>query len=135
MVVFENILVGRVVAVEARSALVLLPTDLTAKIPVVVKKPLSLETEIIRAASGIQAKGLLGSHSESQLAVEKIVQSEDVHERDLVLTSGENDWLPDLLIGQVETVLEEGAAIYKRALVKPLVDYANLKTVFLVTDY
>lgn len=123
MVVSENILVGKVVSVEERSALVQLPTDPASKIPVVVKKPGSL---------GVQARGLLLPSKEG-LIVDRILQTEDVREGDLVLTEGEG-WLPDLLIGQIQEVLGQEAAIYKQARVSPLIDYETLRIVFVVVQ-
>lgn len=140
MVVSENILVGKVVSVEERSALVQLPTDINSKIPVVVKKT---------GAAGVQARGILLSQS-GKLIVDRILQSEDVRVGDLVMTAGEGPprpastrgelaegetgWLPDLLIGQIEEVLGREAEIYKKAQVFPLIDYQSLRIVFVVTD-
>lgn len=121
MVVSENILVGRAISLEERSALVQLPTDPVSKIPVVVKK---------LGSSGVQARGLLLS-LEGKLIVDRILQTEDVREGDLVLTEGEG-WLPDLLIGQIEEVLGREAEIYKKARVSPLIDYQSLRMVFVV---
>jgi len=122
MVVSENILVGKIVSVEERSALAQLPTDPNSKIPVAVKKP---------ASTGVQARGLLISQSGGELIADRVLQSEDIRTGDLVLTEGEG-WLPDLLIGQIEEVLGQEAAIYKKARVSSLIDYQNLRVVFIV---
>lgn len=124
MVVSENVLVGKVVSVEERSALVQLPTDPNSKIPVVVKKP---------GSSGVQARGLLLPQTGGKLIIDRVLQSEDIRVGDLVLTAGE-DWLPDLLIGQIEEVLGQEAAIYKKARVFPLIDYQSLRIVFIITQ-
>lgn len=120
MVVSENILVGRVVSVTAETALVQLLTDLGTKIPVVIKKP---------GSAGLQARGLLLTQPGGDLLVDRILQEEDVRVGDLVLTAGE-DWLPDLLIGQVEAVLTQEAALHKQAQIGKLVDYQALRIVF-----
>lgn len=124
MVVSENILVGKAVSAEERSALVQLPTDTTSKIPVVVKKP---------GDPGVQARGLLLPQA-GGLIVDRILQSEDVRKGDLVMTDGEAGWLPDLLIGQIEEVLGQEAAIYKKARVLSLIDYQSLRIVFVITE-
>jgi len=49
-----------------------------------------------------------------------------------VVTSGEEGWLGDLVIGQVEEVLPKSAEVYKKAKVTSLVDYQKLRIVFLV---
>ena len=122
MVVSENILVGRVVAVGRNYSLVQIPTGVDSKIPVIVREA---------SKTGIQARGILTGHSGS-LLLDKVLQAEDIREGDLVTTSGEDDWLPDLLIGQIEEVLAEPAEIYKKAQVSPLIDYRKLRTVFIV---
>jgi cell shape-determining protein MreC len=40
--------------------------------------------------------------------------------------------LPDLLIGQIEEVKNNPAEIYQQAVVKPLLDYTKLRTVFII---
>lgn len=121
MVVSENILVGRVTEVYQNSCLVILPITPNTKIPVVVK-----------SALGIQAAGILTSLPGQKLILDRVLQQEDIQKGDLVVTSG--DWLPDLVIGQIEEVLPKTAAIYRQARVSPLVDYRQLRTVFIVID-
>ena len=130
MVVTDNLLVGVVVEAEKKSSLVQTLADPAVRVPVVVKKPLGGENEIIQAGVGVQARGLY-----QEGIVGEIVQEEDVQTGDLVLTSGEADWLPELLIGIVETVEGREAELYKKAVVKPLVDYHDLRVVFVVVDY
>lgn len=127
MVVSENILVGRISSVEGHSSLVTLPITPNIKIPVVVKSPHSAEATRGR---GVQARGILTNQPGQKLLLDKVLQKEDIQLGDLVVTSGE--WLPDLLIGQVEEILTESAAIYKKARVSPLVDYHALRVVFIV---
>lgn len=119
MVVSENILVGRVDSVEAHFCLVTLPITPNTKIPVVV-----------RADKGIKARGILVSQPGQKLILDKVLQQEDIQPGDLVVTSA--DWLPDLVIGQIEEVLAKPVAIYKKARVSPLVDYHGLRIVFIV---
>jgi len=135
MVVSENILVGKVIRVERKNCLVEVLSDPVVKIPVVVKKTLKGETEAIRAAEGIQARGLYQAGPKGKGTVKEILQAEDVQKGDLVLTSGEAGWLPTLLIGQVEEVLGSQAAVYKEAWVEPLVDEKKLEIVFIVIDW
>ena len=119
MIVSENILVGKVVSLTETSALVQLPTDPNSKIPVVIKKV---------GSAGVQARGILISQR-GELIISQILQSEDVRPGDLVLTAGE-DWLPDLLIGQISEVVGQEAAIHKEAKISPLIDYQRLRIVF-----
>jgi cell shape-determining protein MreC len=67
--------------------------------------------------------------------VQEVLQDDDVQEGDLILTSGEGDWLPDLLVGQVKTVGGREAELYKTVALKLLLDYQNLRVVFVVVDF
>lgn len=124
MVVAENILVGKISQVMAESSLVDLPKSPGVKIPVIVRRP---------GGKGIQARGLLLNFGEN-LLLDRVLQKEDIQAGDLVVTSGE-DWLADLLVGQIEEVLPKSAEIYQKAKVKPLFDYDQLQTVFVVTKW
>jgi cell shape-determining protein MreC len=53
----------------------------------------------------------------------------------LVLTSGFESWLPDLVVGQIKEVYDQDAAIYQKAVVLPLIDYQKLATVFIIVDW
>lgn len=123
MIVSENILVGKVIAVHEFSSLVQLPNDPNSKIPVVIKRPNS---------TGIQARGLLLGQYGGRLILDRVLQNEDIQKDDLILTNGEGDWLIDLLIGQIEEVLPKTAEVYQQAVVSPLVDYQSLRIVFVV---
>ncbi|HUV43118.1 MAG TPA: rod shape-determining protein MreC [Patescibacteria group bacterium] len=121
--VSENIYVGRVVMVNERESLVQLPTDPNSRIPVVIKQP---------GATGFQARGLLIGKFGGQLVLERVLQEEDIRQGDLIVTSGEEGYLPDLVIGQIKEVNKGTAEIYQQAVVSPLLDYSSLRFVFLV---
>jgi len=123
MVVSENIYVGQVVSVGEGDSLVELPTDLDSRIPVVVKKP---------GSSGIQARGLLIGQPGEKLVLDRVLQEEDVQQADLVVTSGEEGFLADLVIGTIEEVKKGTAEVYQQALISPLIDYRSLRLVFVV---
>jgi len=122
-VVSENIYVGQVVMVGERDSLVQLPTDPNSKIPVVIKPP---------GASGIQARGLLVGQFGGKLLLNQVLQEEKLYQGDLVVTSGEEGYLPDLVIGQIQEVRKGTAEVYQQAIVSPLIDYSSLRFVFLV---
>lgn len=123
MVVSENIYLGQVVSVGEKESLIQLPIDLNSKIPVVVKKP---------GSPGIQARGLLAGQFGGKLLLDRVLQEEDVRQGDLVVTSGEEGYLPDLVIGQIKEVIKGTAEIYQQAIISPLVDYSSLRFVFVV---
>lgn len=121
-VIAENIYVGQVVTVNERASLVQLATDPNAKIPVVVKQP---------GTSGIQARGLLMGQFGGKLLLDRVLREEDIHQGDLVVTSGEEGYLPDLVIGQIKEVLKGTAEVHQQAVVTPLINYSSLRFVFL----
>jgi len=129
MVISENILVGKVIKVNENDALVQLLSDASLKMPVLVKKPSPDKT---KAVGGIQARGLLLGQGGEKLLLDRVLQSEDIQKGDLVVTVGEEGWLPDLLIGQIVDVAPKSAEVYQKARVSPLIDYQNLRIVFLV---
>jgi len=123
MVISENILLGRIVSVEEKFSLVEKVNSPNVKIPVVVKKP---------GQANVQARGLLLGQYKDKLFLDRVLQGEQIQKGDLVITSGEENWLPDLLIGQIEEVLPKTAELYQTARVAPLVDFQQLRIVFMV---
>lgn len=133
-VVMENIYIGRVVSIGEKDSLIQLPTDGNSKIPVVVKSPASPMSQGGPEFSGIQARGLLIGQFGGKLLLDQVLQEEDIRQGDLVMTSGEMGYLPDLVIGQIKEVLKGTAEIYQQAIVLPLADYSLLRFVFLVLE-
>lgn len=123
VVLSENILLGKIVSVNRGASLVQLPTMPGVKIPVAVKRT---------GSSGVQARGLLLGQYGGRLVLDRVLQSEDIQKGDLVVTSGDESWPADLLIGQITEVLPKSAEIYQKAQVKPLLDYDKLRIVFIV---
>jgi rod shape-determining protein MreC len=123
MVVGENILVGRIEKVGAASSKILLPSSREAKIPVAVIR-----------GGGTIGKGVLVGSAEGTIFLEKVLQQEEIKERDLVVTTGESDYLPDLLVGEIERIEKKEAEVFQKAEVKPLLDYSELQTVFVITE-
>lgn len=123
MIVSENILIGKVVVMEENFSLVERIDNPNIKIPVVVKKP---------GQNSVQARGLLFGQSKNKLILDRVLQGEMIQKGDLVVTSGEEGWLSELLLGQVEEILPKSAEIYQRAKVASLLDLENLRIVFVV---
>lgn len=123
-VIEDNILVGQVIGLDEFSAAVRLVTDDASKVPVVVKRP--------GGSSGmVQARGLLLKEN-GRLVLDRVLQNEDIQKGDLVVTSGEDNWLPEIVIGQIDRLMGTKADVYKRAEVVPLIDYRPLRVVFVV---
>ena len=117
IVVSENILVGRIVSLTQKSSLLELPISPGVILPVVVKRA---------GNKGIQARGIL-QQSGGNLVLSEVLQSEDIQKGDLVVTVGDENLLPDLLIGQITDVLPKSAEVYQKARVKPLLEYDKLR--------
>jgi rod shape-determining protein MreC len=122
-VVSENVYLGQIVFVGERDSLVQLPTDPDSKIPVVIKKP---------GSPGVVARGLLAGQFGGKLLLDRVLQEEDIRQGDLVVTSGEEGYLPDLVIGQIKEIKKGTAEVYQQASVSPFVDYSSLRFVFIV---
>jgi len=123
MVVSENILIGKIESSEDFSSLLILTTDPNIKIPVIVRS---------QQKSGIKGRGVLAGYATDQMVLTEVLKSEQVGENDLVFTSGEGGWLPDLLVGKIQRVEEGKEKVFKKAWVSPLLDYQNLRLVFVV---
>jgi rod shape-determining protein MreC len=123
MVISENILIGRVSSVEENFSLFEKVDSPSLKIPVVVKKS---------GQASIQARGLLSGQYKNKLFLDRVLQGEMIQKGDLVVTSGEEGWLPDLLVGQIEEVVPKSAELYQRAQVSSLLDLNQLRIVFVV---
>ena len=129
MIVSENILVGKVIKANENDALIQLLSDANTKIPVLVKKPSPDKT---KAVGGVQARGLLSGQGGEKLLLDRVLQSEDIQKGDLVVTAGEEGWLPDLLVGQIVDVAPKSAEVYQKARVSPLVETQKLRIVFII---
>lgn len=126
MVISKDILVGKIISVGEKNSLVQLASDPNSKIPTVVKQA---------GQGGFQARGLLVGQFGGRMILDRVLQNEDIQKGDLVVTSGEGEWLPDLLIGQIEEVLPKSAEVYQKAVVSPLIDYRELRIVFIITNF
>lgn len=124
-IIYENILVGKVMNLGVHEAWAQMVSSPESKIPVVVKRASP------PVGGGIQARGLLIGQG-GQLILDRVLQSEDIQKGDLVVSAGEADWLPELLIGTIKEVLPKTAEVYQKARVEPLADYGKLRIVFMV---
>lgn len=123
IILSENILLGRVETVQEHQSLVQMVYQPNLKIPVVVKRP---------NQAGVQARGLLIGQYKNKMILDRVLQGEDLQKGDIVTTGGEEGWLPDLVIGQIEEVMPKSAEVYQKAMVSSLIDYQKLRIVFIV---
>jgi rod shape-determining protein MreC len=121
-VVTQQGLAGRVAAVTSSAARVQFITDPGSSVNVRMEP------------SGAQAV-LLGSFT-GDLSLEMIPQSASIQIGDLVLTSGlGGNYPPDILVGQITSVRRTETELFQRAVVQPVVDFAKLEIVLIITNF
>lgn len=119
VVIFENVLVGQVIKVNPR----------LSKVKLVNYKDFQVKVKVVE--SGV--KGVVLSQVANLLLLDQVLQEEVLEKDQLVVTSGEDEVFPaGLLIGRIEKIEKEETAVYQTAVLKPLVDYKTLETVFLI---
>ncbi len=115
-VVYKNILAGKVVSVSQNRSRVELPISSTSKI--------SAKTN--RNALGIITGG------GGAMTLGKVTLSETLEEKDLVFTTQDGEFLPDLLIGEVSKVFRDERALFQQAQLQNPLDFKKLEMVFLI---
>lgn len=118
IVIFQNILIGKVVKVNPFESQIELPTDPDSKIPV-----RTLKT---------RAQGLLTGQFGEMISFEKVTQEERLELGDLVLTSGEGGYPKGLIIGKITKVEKKESEVFQKAEVEPSLNFDELELVFLL---
>lgn len=115
-------LVGRVDAVTATAARVMLITDPASNVNVVIQP------------SG--ASAVLEGSVTSDLGLDLIAQDEDVSPGDLILTSGLGGvYPPDILVGQMASVRSTATDLFQQGAVQSAVDFTRLEVVLVIVNY
>lgn len=138
-VVSENVLVGKVIWTGEHFSKILLPSSADSKI-LVVTRPFSTEPtpsvtpdpSLSVASTQVKAKGLLIGQG-SKASLEQVLVQDSLVEGDLILTAGDQDLPPNLLIGKVGTVSKKEGDLYQKAEVDLLLNPNQLETVFTVS--
>jgi rod shape-determining protein MreC len=121
-VVTDQGLVGRVDAVISNAARVQLITDPSSAVNVRLEET---ERDVV----------LVGSVS-GDLSLDLVAQDLALEPGNLLLTSGlGGSYPPDLIVGQILNVRKRDSDIFQQASVQPVVDFASLKIVLIVTDF
>lgn len=121
VVINQDIIVGKVFLVNEKTSQVMLIFDPDSKIPAKTEK---------------NTKGLLTGAFGNQVLFSKVLQKDPLNSLDLLLTSGEEESFPaNLLIGKIDEVNAKQGEVYKEALVMPILDYDQLKHVFIISAY
>jgi rod shape-determining protein MreC len=121
-VVTDQGLVGRVDAVISSAARVQLITDTASAVNIRLEKA-KKEAVLIGTISG-------------DLMLDLVPQDVALEAGDLVLTSGlGGGYPPDLIVGQVLNTRRQDADLFQQAVIQPIVDFAQLKIVLIITDF
>jgi rod shape-determining protein MreC len=121
-VVTDQGLVGRVDAVISSAARVQLITDTSSAVNIRLEKA-KKEAVLVGTVSG-------------DLMLELVPQDVTLESGDLVLTSGlGGGYPPDLIVGQVLNTRQRDADLFQQAVIQPIVDFAQLKIVLIITDF
>jgi rod shape-determining protein MreC len=115
-------LVGRIDAVTANAARVQLLTDPNSAVNV--RLPDS------------KADGMLVGSVTGDISLEMISQEIKLQPGEIILTSGLGGTYPsNILVGQVASVRKLETALFQNASVQPVVDFASLRAVLVVTNF
>lgn len=113
-----GILIGRVIKVDVFISLVETPKASGAKI----------SAKILPTSE----KGIVGYLPEKGLVLDKVLQKASLEKEQMVVTSGEEGYPPNLLIGTIKEVEKNEVEVYQKAILEPLIDYQSLEIVFVV---
>jgi len=121
-VVTERGLVGRITKVHDTSSEVLLITDVNSAV-----------TALIQTS---RAMGVVRGLAGGGLLLDQVPQDVEVHEGEIVITSGLGDSFPrGLVIGQISKVYQRDYEMFQQARVRPTVDFRNLEQVLVITSF
>ena len=77
-------------------------------------------------------RGIVSGRSNKTVLFDQVLQKDPLFIDDLLLTSGEAGYPPNLVIGKISHIQSDDAAVYKQATVVSEVDSPHLKKVFIV---
>ena len=115
-------LVGRVAQVSRQQSYVQLVNDPTSEVAVMLQ--------------GSRITGMLVSRPDGTLIMTQILPDETVEVGEIVITAGLGGLLPTgLILGQVESVTYQEAALFQEALLRPAIDFRRLEVLLVITDF
>ena len=117
-VIYQEVILGKIVAVQSDRSTLQLLTDPSVKV-------------LVYTSGG--AKGILVGQFQSSVELTKVLQQENLSIGDKVLTTGEENWPKNLVVGEVTKVIKKDNDLFQEAEVRPLVSYDKLQTVFVIT--
>lgn len=85
---------------------------------------------------GSRISGMVAGREDGSLVMTGILPDEEIMENEIAITSGVGGLLPrGLLLGQVEDVSYQEAALFQEVLLRPVLDFRRLEVVVVITDF
>ncbi|MCD6344097.1 MAG: rod shape-determining protein MreC [Anaerolineae bacterium] len=85
---------------------------------------------------GSRISGMVVGREDGSLVMTGILPDEEVVENEIAITSGVGGLLPrGLILGQVESVSYQEAALFQEAVLRPVLDFRRLEVVVVITDF
>jgi rod shape-determining protein MreC len=93
-------------------------------------------SQIAALLQGSRVTGVVQGQQDGSLIMTEILPDETVEENEIVITSGLGGLLPKgLILGQVESVTYQEAALFQDAALRPALDFRRLEVVLIITDF
>lgn len=93
-------------------------------------------SQIAALLQGARVTGVVQGQQDGSLIMTEILPDETVEENEIVITSGLGGLLPKgLILGQVESVTYQEAALFQDAALRPALDFRRLEVVLIITDF
>ncbi len=93
-------------------------------------------SQIAALLQGSRVTGVVEGQQDGSLIMTEILPDETVEENEIVITSGMGGLLPrGLILGQVESVSYQEAALFQEADLRPALDFRRLEVVLVITDF
>lgn len=119
LVVVKDILIGKIVNVSPKVASIQLLSDPDSSIPVI-------------TMSG--AEGILEGKFGSEINITNVLQSEELKEKEIVFTSGKDNFPRNLIVGEIGRINKVDKEFFQSAVVNQLVDPEKLNLVYLLEN-
>lgn len=121
VVVFDNILIGKVIEVFNDFSKILLITSSNTKVPALIQES--------------RAEGLIQGLKENLLLMDLVSKDTEVEKNQTIITSGVGEIFPKgLLIGRISTVESSENEIFQRIEVVPAAEIDKLEKVFIIKE-
>ena len=117
-VIFEDVLVGKISEVHAHISTVLMTTDPESAVSV--QTP-SLTRGVIKGAFG------------QSMVLENVSQNDELSEGDILVTTGEGEYIQNITVARVGAVDKEPRDIFKQAQVEALFDVNTIDIVYVLS--